>query len=122
MMNDACRNGQIKPNIFFNGSEMCLFELTDSGTILYYRDNCLNYNPAEFVGRNLFEEIAPFENTDDLRRRLNHFVKSEDATQKFAFDCRINDEVIPTKIMLVRVGNQTDGKRHKTIIVDIRKI
>ncbi len=122
-MRNARNGGQTNPNAFFDDSQICLFELNDAGTILYCRNNQQsNYNFAEFVGSNLFDEAAPFENVEELRRRLNRFVKGDDATQKFTFDCRIENKIIPTKIMLVRVENRSDGEPDKTTLIDIRKI
>ncbi len=122
-MGNARGGGQTNTNAFFDESKICLFQLTDAGTILYCRNTPPSkHDLTKLVGRNLFEEIAPFENTEELRQRLNRFVKSEEATQKFTFDCQINNKVIPTKIMLVRVAGQSEGDARKKVIVDIRKI
>ncbi len=112
-------------NGLFEQSEIGLFELSDSGTVLYCRTNTdgqLHGASAEAVGRNFFDEVAPFENAEELRLRLNRFVKSDYATEKFDFACRIKNRIVPAKIMLVRVAEQSGGKRSRTTIVDIRKI
>ena len=122
-MGNACISGQFGSDSIFDNYENCLFELDDAGTILYCRSNQLsNHNLTEFVGRNLFDESAQFENIEEFRHRVNSFVKSDDATQKFSFECQIKNKIIPMKIMLVRVGGRFDGERDKTTLVDIRKI
>ena len=116
---------QTNTNTQFELSEICLLELTDAGTILYCRNNLtqqLNETAAEVVGRNLFEEVAPFENIEELRLKLNRFVKSNDPVQKFTISCQIKEQIIPAKVMFVRVSNQSGNEYDKTTIVDIRKI
>ncbi len=124
-MTDAQQNIQIKTNGLFEQSEICLFELSDSGTILYCRTNLdqqLNRTSKDAVGRNFFDEVAPFENAEELRPLLNRFVKSDYLTERFTFACRIKNRIVPTKIMLVRVSEQSGGECGKKTIVDIRKI
>lgn len=121
----AQQNTQSSPNGLFEQSEICLFEISDSGTVLYCRANAdvqLIGTSAEAVGRNFFDEVAPFENTEELRPRLNRFVKSNYATERFVFDCQVKNRIVPAKIMLVRVAEQSGGEYGKTTIVDIRKI
>ncbi len=72
-MTDALQNSQIKTNGLFEQSEICLFKLSDSGTVLYCRTNLdqqLNGTFAGAVGRNFFDEVSPFENTEELRPLL----------------------------------------------------
>lgn len=124
-MTNARPNTYASPINLFEQSEIGLFELSDAGTILYCRTNAdgqLSGTSVEAVGRNFFDDAAPFENTEELRLRLKDFVNSNSATEKFNFVCRIADRVIPAKIMLVRVAEQSEGRHDKTVIVDIRKI
>lgn len=117
-------NDEIKTSGLFEQSDICLFELSDAGTILYCRtdlDPQLNGMSAQAVGRNFFDEVSPFENTEELRPLPSRFAKSDYATEKFTFDCRIKNQIVPAKIMPVRVSEQSGGERGKTIIVDIRK-
>ena len=124
-MTDVQQNSQIKTNGLFEQSKICLFELSDSGTVLYCRTNLnqqLNGISKEAVGRNFFDEVPPFENAEELRPLLSHFVKSDYSTGRFTFACRIKNRIVPTKIMLVRLAEQSGGEGAKTTIVDIRKI
>jgi len=102
-----------------------LFEINDAGTILYYRlDN--RKHPSEkssaVVGRNFFDEVSPFENVEELRRRFKLFISGDCPTENFKFTCRTKSQIIPAKIMLVRITDREDSRRAKTTIVDIRKI
>lgn len=124
-MRSIQQNAPGKPSGLFEQSDICLFEIGDSGTVLYCRVNAngqLVGTSAEAVGRNFFDEVAPFENIDELRLRVNRFIKSGGATERFDFACQINNRVVPTKIMLVRVAERTGGAHGTTVIVDIRKI
>lgn len=124
MMNTQ-RNTLSGSNGSFEQSEIGLFELSDTGTVLYCRTGAngqLKETSVGAVGRNFFDEIAPFANTEELRLRLNRFVKSDCATEKFVFACQIENQIVPAKIMLVRVAEQSGSERGKTTIVDIRKI
>ena len=124
-MTDVQQSIQVKTNGSFEQSEICLFELSDSGTVLYCRTNLdqqLNGISKEAVGRNFFDEVAPFENAEELRPLLNRFVKNDYSTERFTFACRIKNRIVPTKIMLVRLAERSGGEGVKTTIVDIRKI
>lgn len=124
-MKNARQINQGDTTTLFSESDVCLFELTDSGTILYCRNNAglqLNKISTEIVGRNLFEESAPFENTEELQGLLHRFIKNDSQSQTFTFQCRIKNKVIPARIMLVRANNKLDKERGETTIVDIRKL
>ncbi len=121
----ALQNIQTGTNDLFEQSEICLFELSDSGTVLYCLTNASqqsNGKSMEAVGRNFFDEVKPFENTEEFRPLLNRFVKSDYHSEKFTFACRIKNRIVPAKIMLVRISEQPGVERAKTTIVDIRKI
>jgi hypothetical protein len=124
-MINAQQNTRIAGNGLFEQSEICLFELSDSGTVLYCRTNAeeqLNGTSQDAVGRDFFDEVAPFENTEELRPLLKRFVRSNFPSERLTFTCRIKNQIVPAKIMLVRVSEQSGGERGKTTIVDIRKI
>lgn len=125
------QNIQNETSDFFERSDICLFELSDEGTVLYCRASVPPYlsgagekgdNPLQAVGHNFFDEVPPFENAGELRPLLNRFVKNDAPTEKFTFPCRTRTRVVTAKIMLVRLSGQSDGERAQTTIVDIRKI
>jgi len=100
-----------------------LFELSDEGTVLYSRSAAAqSAQPSpEIVGRNFFDEVAPFENTEEFRRYVERFIQSDFPSESFNFTCQIKNENIPAKIMLVRIIERSSERRAKTTIVDIRK-
>lgn len=109
----------------FEFNDVGLFEINDAGTILYYRPDNGKHPPASsapIVGRNFFDEVSPFENTEELRQRFKLFIKSDCPTENFKFTCRMKNQIIPAKIMLVRITERADSRRAQTTIVDIRKI
>lgn len=109
---------EIEPKVFG------LFELSDEGTILYSRSDSgagSNYALPQLVGRNFFDEAAPFENTDEFRHYVNRFIKSNYPSEIFNFNCRIKDRNIPAKIKLVRIIERSSERRAHTTIVDIRR-
>jgi hypothetical protein len=100
-MTDVQQNIQVKTNGSFEQSEICLFELSDSGTVLYCRTNLnqqLNGISKEAIGRNFFDEVAPFENAEELRPLLSHFVKSDYSTERFTFACRIKNRIVRQRL------------------------
>lgn len=110
---------------FFEHSDISLFELSDEGTVLYYRASLprsSNKDSSQAVGHNFFDEVPPFENAEELRPLLNRFVKNDAPIEKFTFPCRTKNRIVPTKIMLVRLSEHSGSERGRTTIVDIRKI
>jgi len=107
----------IQPEVFG------LFELSDEGTVLYSRCDPPRSTQqlSQTVGRNFFDEVAPFENTDEFRRYLNRFIRSDFPSESFNFTCQINNQNIPAKVMLVRIIERSSAQRAKTTIVDIRR-
>ena len=105
-----------------------VFEISDDGTILYSRQKSAGADKFSFeklpqiVGRNFYNEIAPFENREEFRRRVKQFIESGFPSKHFIFDCRVNGHNFPVKIMLVRVTDRAGDERAKLTIVDIRKI
>jgi hypothetical protein len=101
-----------------------LFELSDEGTVLYSRAATPRSTERlpETVGRNFFDEVAPFENTEEFRRYLNRFIRGNFPSESFNFTCQINNQNIPAKVMLVRIIERTSEERAKTTIVDIRRV
>jgi len=100
-----------------------LFELNNDGTVLYSRfrqNNELLNASAELVGQNFFEEIAGFENAKDLRRIFNNFVKSNQFTDNFVFDCRFDEKTVPVRVMMVRAFENSYPNHGDIVILDIR--
>ncbi len=101
-----------------------IFELDADGTVLYFRNagndfaSDLQTSP---VGRNFFE-MSYFENANDLRRRFNNFIKGHDTVENFNTTLNIGNDLLPTRVMLMRVFERSNNDRAQSVIVDIRSI
>jgi photoactive yellow protein len=104
---------------------MGVFELDTAGTVMYSRVNP-NVNAASFtpssdlVGRNFFDEVAPFKNIEEFRRRFRHFARGSDSAEKFTFTCQFEEHPAEMKVMLTRISEREFDEDKKLIIVDIR--
>ncbi len=101
------------------------FEINDAGTVLYCRtaaEKLFSEKTSAAVGRNFFDEVAPFENMEELRRRFRNFIQSGSTTVRFTFSCQLENQKIPAKVLLVRIVERSNSERSKATIVDIRKI
>ena len=118
-------NPQSAINGLFEHSDIGLYEINDAGTVLYCRTTAENLSSEKFaaaVGRNFFDEVAPFENMEELRRHFRNFITSRSTTDTFTFSCQVNNTNIPAKVLLVRIIERSNNERDKTTIIDIRKI
>lgn len=100
-----------------------LFELKNDGTIVYSRfrqNNNLISADSELVGHNFFDDVAGFENSRELRRLFNNFVKSSKFTDNFVFDCRFPDKIVRVRVMMVRAFENSFPNPSDIVILDIR--
>jgi len=102
-----------------------LFELDPAGKVLYFRTepegDSDRVSPADVAGRNFFDEVASFENVEELRRRIGSFTHSNGQADNFNFTCRFNNDLLPVRVLLARICERSDGKHTKSILVHIRK-
>ena len=101
-----------------------LFELDHSGTVLYSRlePEGKPYAPgSEVAGRNFYEEVAPFANVEEFRRRVAQFAAGASPADNFNFDCLYDGGAVPVKVLLARVRERTSQDRTKSVLVHIRK-
>src|SRR5881394_789980 len=93
-----------------------LFELDASGTVLYHRVDPVPDPPTEplnLAGRNFFDEVAPFENTEEFRRCVTRFNSSDKFADSFTFDCRFDGNGQPVRVLLARIREAGDGGNTK---------
>src|SRR5215213_9587875 len=89
-----------------------LFELDTAGIVLYSRietDGRSSTAAPNVEGHNFFDEVAPFENTEELRRRVSSFTRGDGQADNFQFTCQYNDDFLPVKILLARIRERTNG-------------
>lgn len=102
-----------------------LFELDQSGTVLYSRiepDAESDAGMTEVAGRNFYHEVMPFENAEEFRRRISDFTNGNGQTDNFHFTCQCDDGPQHIKVLLARIRERSDGKHTKSILVHIRKV
>lgn len=103
-----------------------LFELDLAGTVKYSRVDRSNSSgnlPSDLTGLNFFDEVAPFGQTEELRRRFRYFARGTDAAQKFTFTCEAAEQQpLEVKVMLTQINEREyAGGQERMIIVDIRR-
>ncbi|HEX8773669.1 MAG TPA: hypothetical protein VF735_08655 [Pyrinomonadaceae bacterium] len=102
-----------------------LFELDPAGTVLYSRmepDGDAFGNMPDVAGHNFFETVAPFENAEELRRRITSFTRGDGQADNFHFACRYENGPLLVKVLLARIRERTNGQHTKSILVHIRKV
>ena len=101
-----------------------LFELDHAGTVLYSRiepEAKADAAPPDVAGRNFYEEVAPFENVEEFRRRVSAFANGVSPADNFNFNCLYGDGAQPVRVLLARVRERTSNDRTKSVLVHIRK-
>lgn len=102
-----------------------LFELDPAGTVLYSRiepDGGARVKAPDVAGHDFFNEVAPFENAEELRLRVRNFTDGDGQADNFHFTCRVEGGSLPVKVLLARVRERSDGKSTKSILLHIRKV
>lgn len=103
-----------------------LFELDMMGTVMYSKvdpkNSSVNSLPPNLVGLNFFDEVAPFQNSDEIRRRFRYFAKGSDSADKFTFTYQADEQPMEVKVMLTQISEREYNGSEKFIIVDIRKV
>jgi hypothetical protein len=102
-----------------------LFELDTLGTVLYSRiepDDVNHETASSVAGHNFFNEVAPFENAEEFRRRISDFTNSGGQADSFQFTCQCDGGPLPVKVLLARICERSHGKHTKSILVHIRKV
>lgn len=101
-----------------------LYELSGDGTVLYSRSRGelgLSDASNEVVGRDYFHEIAPFDNTKDLKRHFRRFLTDNRASDTFLFDCLLDNEVVRARVFMTRAYEVDHDHTGGIVILDIRQ-
>jgi len=101
-----------------------LFELDASGTVLYHRvdpEPELPTEPLNLAGRNFYDDVAPFENTEEFRRCVTQFNSSDKFADSFTFDCRFDENAQPVRVLLARIREAGEAGNTKSILVHISR-
>lgn len=101
-----------------------LFELDDAGTILYSRiepDVEQASMWPDMAGRNFYDDVAPFENVEEFRRRVAQFTQGASPADSFNFDCLYEGYAHPVKVLVARIRERLNNDCTKSVLVHIRK-
>lgn len=101
-----------------------LFELDPVGTVLYSRvepDGDGGDGGPDVTGRNFYEEVAPFGNVEEFRRRIVQFTQGGSPADSFRFDCQYDGSALPVRVLLARIRERSSHDRTKSVLVHIRK-
>ncbi len=107
------------------GKVFGLFELDLTGTVMYSKVDPNNSSvslPPSLIGLNFFDEVAPFGNSEEIRRRFRYFAKGSDSADKFTFTYQTDEQPMEVKVMLTQIKEREYNGSEKFIIVDIRKV
>ena len=101
-----------------------LFELDAEGTILFSRlepdGRPGDGRGAELAGRNFYEEVAAFDNADELRRMIKGFLRGGGPADSFDFTSRSGGEAVPLRVLLARVRERSDAGSTAAVILHLR--
>jgi photoactive yellow protein len=100
-----------------------LVELDDAGTVLYYnRDGApANLPTHEMVGRNFFTDVAPVAEALEFRDALTAFRRAHAPSHSFNFTFHTADADLPTRILLARIHEKSEGGGRGSLLVQIKK-
>lgn len=100
-----------------------LYEMDAEGTVLYHRAEPGGRPGAAaggVTGRNFYDEVASFDNADELRRRVEDFLRRDGHADSFDFTCRAGGETMPVRVLLARVRERSDLGRTKAVLLHLR--
>src|SRR6185369_3427863 len=101
-----------------------LFELDDSGNVLYYRMESggePSSTSPDIVGRNFYNEVAGFENVEEFRHCVTEFTRSATAADSFEFECRYGDFAQRMKVLLARICEAENRWNTKSVLVYLKR-
>ncbi len=100
-----------------------LYELDAEGAVLYCRIESAGGRGGDgpdYTGRNFYDEVAAFDNADELRRRVEGFLRSDGHADSFDFTCRAGDEATTVRVLLARIRERSNQGRTKAVLLHLR--
>lgn len=100
-----------------------LYELDAEGAVLYHRpepDGRAGVTADDVAGRNFYEEVAAFDNADELRRRVEDFLRRDGRADSFDFTYLSGGEATPVRVLLARVRERSDLGSKKAVLLHLR--
>ncbi|HYY97308.1 MAG TPA: hypothetical protein VE642_01890 [Pyrinomonadaceae bacterium] len=99
-----------------------LFVLDAEGIVLYHRAEPGGRpdDTTELTGRNFCDYVATFDNADELRRRVEGFLRGGGHAESFDFTCHAGGEATTVKVLLARVRERADYGSTKAVLLHLR--
>jgi hypothetical protein len=97
-----------------------LVELDRAGNVLYAKLE-RDQKRRDLNGLNFFSDVAPFNNVEEFRRRLDSFANGHELAQSFNFTCDFDDGSVPVKVLVARISERDNRGQVKSILVHIRQ-
>jgi hypothetical protein len=101
-----------------------LFELDPSGMVLYSRPDSegeTGWIRPDVAGLNFYEEVAPFCNVEEFRRRVVQFTQGVSPADSFHFDCEYEGGTLTVRVLLARIRERLSNDRTKSVLIHIRR-
>lgn len=102
-----------------------IYEMDTAGTVLYHRSpngSQTDAAAANLTGRNFFDELANVQNFGEFQRHFKYFISDSHPTNEFKISFRFRENVLESRVKLVRVSERENNRSSSVIIVDIRQV
>ena len=110
---------------YLTSQNLCgVYEMDIAGTVLYHKARA--GNPAEeplqnLKGRNFFDELAHLQNFTEFQRHFKYFVSDSHSTNEFKISFQFDEQILESRVKLVRVSERENNVSSSLFIVDIRQ-
>lgn len=96
-----------------------LIELDTVGTVVRYSPASEQsaHDAPNIVGRNFFNEVAPFAEVKELKGRFLSFMALGDAIERLTIKVPFNEQSLKIQILLARITEQTERGRERLALV-----
>lgn len=97
-------------------------ELDSAGTIVYsnFEKEDETEISEDVTGLNFYDEVAPFNNADELRNRIKTFNSGSSATAVLEFICKFEDGFLLVRILLAKVNDKSSVADKNFTLVQIK--
>jgi len=100
-----------------------LFEVDELGTVLHSSFEKMDGEPIlgdDVDGLNFFNEVVPFTNAEQLRRRFESFKVQGLTASAFDFACEYRTRSTPVRVLMARIRETAKSEAIKSVLIHIR--
>jgi photoactive yellow protein len=101
-----------------------LVELDEAGTVIYYkhdREDGVDAQAPELVGRNFFTDVRPVAETEGFKNQIRGFRQSHAPSRSFSYSFNLGGFVLSVRVLLARIHEQSPQGGRDSVLVHIRK-